>query len=397
MILKKCRVCDSLKLKKVLSLGLQPLANNLANSKNVKKKKYPLALNICQSCFNCQLTYVVNPKKLFLNYLYKSSISKSFQNHFDLASKKYISMFSLSKKKSVILDVGSNDGIALVPYKNKGFKNLIGIEPSKNLANITKKLQIKTFNSFLNDKISKALFGKCDLILASNVFAHVNNIKSMTKNILDCLKFNGVLVIEVQYLVSMLRDGSFDNIYHEHVNYWSVRSLSNFFLKFNANIFRVEKINTHGGSIRVFIKKNINTTLKKHKSVNQFLNLEKIIKINNLKIYHKFKKLIIKKKKRTEKLIRNLQSKNKLIIGFGAPAKATTLINYLNLQKYIKYIVDENKFKSNKFIPNTKIEIISKPRNAFVDCVIVFAWNYFNEIKNNNKSLSNNFINIFNI
>ena len=397
MILKKCRVCASLKLTKVLSLGSQPLANNLANSKNEKKEKYPLALNICQSCFNCQLTYVVNPKKLFLNYLYKSSISKSFKNHFDLASKKYISMFSLSKKKSVILDVGSNDGIALVPYKNKGFKNLIGIEPSKNLANITKKLQIKTFNSFLNDKISKALFGKCDLILASNVFAHVNNIKRMTKNILDCLKFNGVLVIEVQYLVSMLRDGSFDNIYHEHVNYWSVRSLSNFFLKFNANIFRVEKINTHGGSIRVFIKKNINTTLKKHKSVNQFLNLEKIIKINDLKIYHKFKKFIKKKKKRTEKLIRNLQSKNKLIIGFGAPAKATTLINYLNLQKYIKYIVDENKFKSNKFIPNTKIEIISKPRNAFVDCVIVFAWNYFNEIKNNNKSLSNNFINIFNI
>lgn len=397
MILKKCRVCNSPKLKKVFSLGNQPLANNLANFKNEKKENYPLALNVCQSCFNCQLTYVINPKKLFLNYLYKSSISKSFQEHFEFASQKYVSMFSLSKKKSFIMDIGSNDGIALIPFKNKGFKNLIGIEPSKNLANITKKLKITTYNNFLNNKISHELFNKCDLILASNVFAHVNNIKKMTNNIFKCLKLNGTLIIEVQYLVNMLKDGSFDNIYHEHVNYWSVSSLSNFFFQFNAIIFKVEKINTHGGSIRVFIKKNSNKKIIKHKSLIYFLNLEKKLKINKLKTYYNFKNSVIRRKKKIKKLFRNLELKKKLIIGYGAPAKATTLINYFSLQKKIKYIIDDNKFKENKFIPNTGIQIVSKSKNTYVDTIIIFAWNYFNEIKNNNKNLCNNFINIFKI
>lgn len=397
MILKKCRVCNSPKLKKIFSLGNQPLANNLASFKNEKKENYPLALNVCKSCFNCQLTYVINPKKLFLNYLYKSSISKSFQEHFELASQKYVSMFSLSKKKSFILDIGSNDGIALIPFKNKGFKNLIGIEPSKNLANITKKLKITTYNNFLNNKISHELFNKCDLILASNVFAHVNNIKKTTNNIFKCLKLNGTLIIEVQYLVNMLKDGSFDNIYHEHVNYWSVSSLSNFFFQFNAIIFKVEKINTHGGSIRVFIKKNSNKKPIKHKSLIYFLNLEKKLKINKLKTYYNFKNFVIRRKKKIKKLFRNLELGKKLIIGYGAPAKATTLINYFGLQKKIKYIIDDNKFKENKFIPNTDIQIVSKSKNTYVDTIIIFAWNYFNEIKNNNKNLCNNFINIFKI
>lgn len=397
MILNKCRVCNSLKLVKVFSLGPQPLANNLSNNDKEISEKYPLELNVCKLCYNCQLTYVINPKKLFLKYLYQSSISEKFQKHFDTACQKYISMFNLSKSKSVILDIGSNDGIGLIPFKKRGFANLIAVEPSKNLAQITAKLKIKTYNSFLNEKIANRNFKKCNLITASNVFAHVNNIKNMVKNIFNCLHSGGILVLEVQYLINMLKDKSFDNIYHEHVNYWSVNSLLNFFSKFNACIFRVERVFTHGGSIRVFIKKDINVSLKIHKSVQKFLNIEKKFKINSFNTYKKFSNSILHRKIKVNNFFKNLNLKKKLIIGYGAPAKATTFINYFNIKKYIKYIVDDNKLKNKKYIPNTKIIILNKPRHRFVDYVIVFAWNYFNEVKKKNRKLSNNFVNIFNI
>jgi SAM-dependent methyltransferase len=397
MILNKCRVCNSSRLAKVFSLGPQPLANNLSSNDKEISAKYPLELNVCKLCFNCQLTHVINSKKLFLKYLYQSSISKSFQKHFDLASQKYISMFNLSKRKSVILDIGSNDGIGLVPFKKRGFINLIAVEPSKNLAMITRKLKIKTYNSFLDDKIAKKNYNKCNLITASNVFAHVNNIQNLTKNIFNCLHLDGILVLEVQYLIDMLKENSFDNIYHEHVNYWTVSSLLFFFSNFNATIIRVDKISTHGGSIRVFIKKNINNSLKIHKSVNIFLNQEKKFKINSLTIYKKFYNSILQRKIKVNNFFKNLYLQKKIIVGFGAPAKATTFINYIGLQKYIRYIVDDNKLKNKKYIPNTKIIILNKPKHRFVDYVIVFAWNYFNEIKKKNRKLSNSFINIFNI
>lgn len=397
MISKKCRVCGSVKLKKFFSLGSQPLANNLAEKKNKKLKTYPLELNVCKSCFNCQLSYIANPKKIFLKYLYRSSISKAFEHHFELACKKYISMFKLLKNKSTILDVGSNDGIALKPFKKRGFKNIFGIEPSKNLAKITKKLKIKTFNKFFDSKISKKFHEKCDLITATNVFAHVDDVYEMAKNILFSLKTHGVFIIEVQYLANMFKDQTFDNIYHEHVNYWYVKTIEKFFTKLKASIFRVEKINTHGGSIRVFIKKNINKKIKKHKSVSTFISQEEQLGMNRLKIFKKFNKLVLQKKKFLKKNFNKLYKKNKIIIGFGAPAKATTLINYLKIQKYISYIIDDNPLKNNKFIPNTNIKIINKPKDNFVDCVIVFAWNYFNEIKRKNKKLTNNFINLFGI
>jgi 2-polyprenyl-3-methyl-5-hydroxy-6-metoxy-1,4-benzoquinol methylase len=397
MILNKCRVCNSLSLAKVFSLGLQPLANNLSNYEDEITEKYPLELNVCKLCFNCQLTHVINPKKLFLKYLYQSSISSTFQKHFDTACQKYILMFGLKKKKSVILDIGSNDGIGLIPFKKRGFANLIAVEPSKNLAKITSKLKIKTYNSFLDEKIAMNNYKKCNLITASNVFAHVNDIQNMTKNIFNCLHPDGILVLEVQYLINMLKEKSFDNIYHEHVNYWTVNCLSIFFSNFSASIFRVEKIFTHGGSIRVFIKKNINSSLKIHKSVGRFLNEEKKFKINSFNIYKKFYNSILNKKIKVNNLFRKLYLKKKIIIGFGAPAKATTFINFFNLKKYIEYIVDDNKLKNKKYVPNTKIIILNKPKHRFVDYVIVFAWNYFSEIKKKNKKLSYNFVNIFNI
>ena len=179
MYLKECRYCKSTNLKKVIDLGDQPLANNLLKTMNEKFKKFPLKINFCKKCFNSQLSYVVNKKFLFTNYFYKSSTSEDLINHFDSAAKKYISKFNLNKKSNII-DIGSNDGIALRYYKKSGFNNLCGIEPSKNLSDIANKSGIKTLNEFFSKKTVKKL-NKYRIVTLSNVFAHIHKTDTLIK------------------------------------------------------------------------------------------------------------------------------------------------------------------------------------------------------------------------
>ena len=176
----ECRSCGNTNLKRVVSLGYQPLANNLLKKENEKYELYPLELNYCEKCHNCQLSVSVDPKKMFSNYLYTSSTSKVFRDHFVNASKKYIKDLKLNKKKSYIIDIGSNDGVALKPFLEQGFKKILGIEPAKNLAKLANKNKIKTFNGFLNIKNIKKIKKNADLILASNVFAHSDKLKEMS-------------------------------------------------------------------------------------------------------------------------------------------------------------------------------------------------------------------------
>ena len=208
---------------------------------------------------------------MFSNYLYTSSTSKKFRDHFSKAANKYIDEFKLKPNKSYIIDVGSNDGIALKPFKDKKFKRILGIEPAKNLSKLANKNKIKTFNGFLNNQNMTKIKKNADLVLASNVFAHSDDLTGMAKCMIGLLK-NGNLIIEVQYLVDTLKELTFDNIYHEHYNYWSLTSLTNFFKKLNTKIYRAEKINTHGGSLRIYLNKNKN--IKVEKSVNRILKEE---------------------------------------------------------------------------------------------------------------------------
>ena len=388
-----CRSCGNLKLKRVVSLGYQPLANNLLKKKDEKCELYPLEVNYCDQCHNCQLSIVVNPKKMFSNYLYTSSTTKTSRNHFLKAANKYIKDFKLTVKKSYIIDIGSNDGIALKPFKDLKFKKILGIEPAKNLAKLANKNKIKTFNGFLERKNLNKIKKNADLILASNVFAHSDKLKEMAECMLKLLSKNGTIVIEVQYLLNTLRDLTFDNIYHEHYNYWSLTSLINFFNQFNAKIFRAEKIDTHGGSLRIYIKKD--KKIKIENNVKKLINEEEIFGIKDFKTYQEFGEKVYQKKKNIIKNIDKLKNKSKIIIGYGAPAKATTALNFFGISKEIDFIVEDNKLKHNKFIPGVKIAIKSKSSiKSKNNTLLILAWNFFNEIKKNNSDISNNFVNI---
>jgi len=388
-----CRSCNGQNLKRVISLGYQPLANNLLRSKNSECDLYPLEMNYCQDCYNCQLSVVVDPKKMFTNYLYTTSTSTPMIRHFQDAAYKYVEEFKLKSKKSYIIDVGSNDGIALKPFKELGFKNILGIEPAKNLAREANKKKIKTFNGFLDNKNLKRIKKNADLILASNVFAHSDELKVMADCMLKLLKKGGTIIIEVQYLLNTLKDLTFDNIYHEHYNYWSLTSLINFFKNCEGKIFRAERISTHGGSLRIYVKKG--KKIKIENNVKNLLKEEEKFGIKNYNTYLEFAKKVYKIRDNVIKNISKLKSDNKSIVGYGSPAKATTALNFFGISNEIECIVEDNKLKQGKFLPGMKIPIKSKKKiKEKADCALVLAWNFFEEIKKRNNNFAHKFISI---
>lgn len=394
----ECRSCGSKNLKDVVSLGLSPLANNLLTSRNEKADMYPLEMKCCMECSNCQLSFTVPANKLFSHYLYVSSTAKSFREHFEKAAKNYISQFKLTKK-DLVVDIGSNDGIALRPLKEKNIR-VLGIEPAKNISDIANAAGIETRNDYFDEKTTQWIIrekGKASIVTASNVFAHSDFLKEITLNAFKLLKDGGSFIVEVQYLLDTINDLTFDNIYHEHVNYWSVTSLNNFFNKLGLKLYKVEHIETHGGSIRVYVKKS---SAKIDSSVKKFLKKEKDFGLLNYETYSKFGTRIKELRKTVARNMGILKSEYKTIAGYGSPAKATTALNYFGINNlHIDYIIEDNELKNGKFVPGVNIPIKNKKfaEANLPQIVLVLAWNFFDAIKNNNSDLIKKGVTFINI
>ena len=386
-----CRVCGG-GFNHYLSLGLSPLANNLNYKKNDSNDLYPLDLNFCKQCSNSQLSVVVPPEKMFDNYFYLSSTSQQFRDHFVDIAKELKSDLKL-KNTSVVVDIGSNDGIFLNPLKNLGM-NAIGVEPAKNVAKIANSKKLKTLPEYFSNKtVNKiiAKHGKADVVTAFNVFAHGDGLKDILRNAEDLLKKNGEFIFEIQYLLRTLKDLTFDNIYHEHVNYWCLLAIMNFFEDTQMKVYKVKEVDTHGGSLRVYATKNKDKRI--HKSVGEYIKIEKRNKLDQYSTYLEFAEKVEDTKKQSLEMINKIKSEKKKIIGYGAPAKATTILNYFGLSdKDFLYTIDENALKQNKFIPGTDIQIKNiddiKPNDY--DYILVLAWNFFDVIKKNNQQYFEN-------
>lgn len=384
----KCRATQSTTIEPILSLGLSPLANNLLDSPDDQTELFPLELTYVPDSCNCQLSYVVPANKMFDTYLYTSSTTKSFREHFERAAELYIKEFNLNQD-SLVVDIGSNDGIALRPLLERGIK-IVGIEPAVNIAEVANKNGITTYNSYFTEEVVDEIiktYGNADLVTASNVFAHSDKLKEMAMNVSVLLKKTGTFIIEVQYLMDTIKDLTFDNIYHEHVNYWSVTSLDVFCKSIDLCIAKVVHIDTHGGSIRVYIKKSGEEI---DGSVNTFLESERKFGLNSITTFKKFAEDVYTAKNNVIKHIKTLKDRGLTLVGYGAPAKATTSLNFYGItSKELDYIIEDNKLKHGKFIPGVKIPIHSKEKlkEALPDVIIVMAWNFFEEIKKNNQEL----------
>ncbi len=398
----KCRCCGGKKLKSVLNLGRSPLANNLLDFSVEPALEYPLELMYCTVCHNAQLSYVVPPEEMFSNYLYVSSTSPSFRKHFEDAAEKYINYFKLFSG-AFIVDIGSNDGIALKPYLDRGYRNVLGVEPAENIAKIANDNRIPTLNAFFDsitaDKILRK-YGEADIVTASNVFAHTDRLKDFVHNAFYLLKYEGTLIIEVQYLIDTIKDLTFDNIYHEHVNYWSVTSLVHFIGRIGLAVIKVEHIPTHGGSIRAYIQRPIPGRVTDF-SVPMYINNERPFLA--YETFNKFGKQVQEIKINVQHNFKKLREKYKgyIIAGYGSPAKATTTLNYFGIDNtMMDYIIEDNELKVGKFVPGVNIPIVS-PYIADADkvpkIIIVLAWNFFESIKQRCQNLYGNSIMVISI
>ena len=384
----ECRSCDNTRLERVVSLGNTPLANNLLEDENQEDELYPLQMNFCPKCYNCQLSHSVPREKMFDSYLYVSSTTDVFRKHFKDTADLLCDEFGLDKN-SFVIDIGSNDGVFLKPLQEKGI-SVCGVEPAKNLAKMANDNNVWTIEGYFEDaevldRIEmQEQCPEADLITAFNVFAHSDNLKVITLNAFDLLKKDGTFVIEVQYLLDTIRDLTFDNIYHEHYNYWSVLSLKNFFENLGLQVSKVQHVDTHGGSIRVYVTEK---TQNVDESVDKFIKEELEFGLDKLETYREFEKRIQECKEETVRKINDMKENGDVIVGYGSPAKATTVLNYYGIDnQVIDYIIEDNELKHDKLLPGVRIPIKGKD-DVVADKVLVLAWNFFDYIKQNNQDL----------
>lgn len=379
--LNYCRMCKGKRLKKIISLSPTPPANAFLAKKDFKKKEpfFPLQVNFCLDCGQLQLTHVVSPQLLFRDYVYVSSTSPVFIKHFANYAKDLIKRFKLDKK-SLVIDIGSNDGILLKPLKNAGVK-VLGVDPAVEIAKKASLSGIKTLPHFLNIKLAKNIvnkFGQADIVTANNAFAHIHNLDEIIESVKILTKEDSVFVLEFPYLIDFIQKNLFDTIYHEHLSYLSIRPLSAIFKRFNMEIFDAKKVDSHGGSLRIYVKKN-GAKYKVEQSVQKFLNEEIKLGLNKINTYLKFAKKIQDNKKKLTFLLKKLKSQNKTIVGYGAPAKGNTLLNFYKIgPQILDYIVDDSEYKQGLYTPGTHIPVVPfrKISETQPDYVFILAWNF---------------------
>jgi methylation protein EvaC len=364
-----------------LDLGNQPLANYYLKKKQIKnkEKKYRLVVCFDTTTKMVSIKKTFSSKMMFNNkYPYRSSMSRTMQKSF-----KYLSDDIKRKfKPKKILEIGSNDGSFL---KNFSKNMSIGIEPCSNVEKITKKMKFNTIADYWGIDLAKKIlkkFDKVDLIYSANTISHIKNLDNVFRSINIVLSNDGVLIIEDPSLLECLKRNTYDQFYNEHIYVFSYLALENILKKYNLEIFRIENLDIHGGSNRYFIKKMISNR-KIENSVKNQKKKETKFGLNKKKTFIEFSKRVKESKNRLIALFKKCKKQNKKIIGYGATAKSTTILNYCNISNsIIDYFLDTTKDKQNKYTPGTKIKIMKYKGFIKKDVDIVFlgAWNFKKEI-----------------
>lgn len=381
----RCQISKKKDLKRIISLGYLPPVNNYhpRNSRRKEEIFFPADLMYSKSSTLVQLGTIVNKEIIFpKEYPYTSSTTKILRENFKELYAESFKLLDL-KKKDLIIDIGSNDGNLLSNFKDN--HRVLGITPEL-IGKIAIKKGINTIIRYFNNSTTKYVlkkYGKAKLISATNVFAHIDNIENVIRNINKILDKDGVFVSESHYLVSLLETVQYDTIYHEHMRYYSLTSLNYLFKKYNLKIFYAKKIPTHGGSIRVYVAKSYN--YKIHASVKKILKFEK--KFLTKKTFNKFKNNVVLSKINLYSLLKKLRTKNKTIFGVGAPSRAATLVNYVGLNEdIIKYILEINgSYKIGKYMPGTNIPIVNEKiiNIEKPDYLLLLSWHISGSLINN--------------
>ncbi|WP_269606552.1 class I SAM-dependent methyltransferase [Prochlorococcus marinus] len=388
-----CRQCNSRDLTLAIKIKETPPANSFVKESEIALNQplYPLNVYFCNECKHLQLVDVINPEYLYKNYLYVSGTSNVFVKHFN---DYFQSIKENYFKNGLIIDIGSNDGTLLRFFQDDGFK-VLGIEPAKKIATEALNKGIPTLIDFFSNDLSKEVlknYGSASVITANNVFAHIDNPKSFLKGIKTLIKDSkGIFIIEVSYLLDVIKDNLFDTIYHEHLDYHSIISLNRFLNENGFEIFNVEHVDSHGGSVRIFIQLK-NGQFDISNSVLEFVTKEMESGLDKIDTYLNFANKINHIGRELKTLLKSLKSKGKTIVGYGAPAKATTLMYHFDIgPEILSYIIDDSKWKQNLYTPGMHIPIVSKTflKEKKPDYILILAWNFSSSIIKNNIDFQN--------
>jgi 2-polyprenyl-3-methyl-5-hydroxy-6-metoxy-1,4-benzoquinol methylase len=386
MTKSKCRFCnESLKIS-FIDLGLTPLSNSFLKEQDLKKKEklYPLHAYICEKCLLVQLEEFEKPEHIFSEYAYFSSYSRTWLEHVKKYSELMISKLKLNESSQVI-EIASNDGYLLQFFKNKKIP-VLGIEPALNVAKVAQEKNISTISKFFGTKTAKELANKeifADLLLGNNVLAHVPDVNDFVKGMKIILKNQGVITMEFPHILQLIKNNQFDTIYHEHFSYFSFHTVQKIFSQHKLRIFDVEELSTHGGSLRIYAKHEEDKTKAITDNVEILNQKEMEFGCNNIEKYTKFQVKIDKIKDDLKNFFEQAKNEKKKIIGYGAPAKGNTLLNYCKCDNNLmEFTVDISKHKQGLFLPGTHIPIFNpdKIKDAKPDYVFILPWNLRNEI-----------------
>lgn len=400
MKIKKCRSCNSKNLIKIISLGNQYLSDFTKTKR--KPKAFPLRVVLCKKCFLVQLDYTAPSKYLYTErYGYKSGINQTMQEELkEIAQKSLKKIKKLSKTKSasgrtnekiVVVDIGANDGTLLKNYPKNIYR--VGVEPIAKFAKEAKKYSDKVINDFFTyEAFHKALGNKrADVITIISCFYDMEDPNKFISDVKKIMKDDGICVIQQNYLVGMLKQNAFDNIVHEHLEYYSLLSLSNLLKRHGLEVFDVKLRDLNGGSFKTYI--SLKDKRKKTKAVLKLEKYENRLKLNNKKIYLDFAKRIEKNKKNLFEFIKKEAAKGKTIYLYGASTRGNTLLQYFGLDnKLIKKAVERNPEKWGKIIASVGIPIISEEqaRKDKPDYMLVLPWFFKEEfLKRESKYLEN--------
>ena len=383
---RPCRFCRTPLEHTFVDLGVSPLSNSYLKPSDLNRMEpfYPLHVYVCKNCFLVQLEEFGSPQDIFSDYAYFSSYSESWLEHARRFAQRAVKGFNLSNQ-SLVVEIGSNDGYLLQYFKEQGVP-VLGIEPALNVARVAKAKGIATRASFFTAALAEELSRadkKADLVVGNNVLAHIPDTRDLMRGLKALLKPGGVVSMEFPHLLSLMEENQFDTIYHEHYSYFSLTTADQIFSAYDLLIYDLEKLATHGGSLRIYACLAGNPSFKRSEKVEAFLKKESAKGLTDLKTYLNFAEQVKKSKFEILKFLIEAREKGLAVCGYGAPAKGNTLLNYCGIgPELISYTVDLNPHKKGCYLPGSRIPIYS-PEHIFKtrpDYILILPWNLKDEI-----------------